>query len=216
MNREFSFYEFVGIIAPGTILTIILTQVFPDVLKTIDIKGLSLGEFGVFVIIAYTVGHLLQSLGNLLEKTWWYFFGGMPTNWIIQDKKKTYLSDEQLKALPRKITTVLKLEAKPSLKEHNPNEWKAVTRQIYAAVKQNDAAARVDVFNGNYGFFRGIATAVAIGLIMLLIKSGITQWELMVFITAFLIMAIARMHRFAKHYAVELFVQFLQIKDGEE
>ncbi len=213
MNREFSFYEFVGVIAPGTILIIILTQVFPDVLKALYIKGLSLGEFGVFVIIAYTVGHLLQSLGNVLEKTWWYFWGGMPTNWIIQYKKKTYLSDEQLKALPQKISTVLNLEAKTTLKEYNSDQWMAITRQIYAAVKQNDAAARVDIFTGNYGFFRGITSAVAVGLIMLLVKYGITQWELLVLISAFLIMAIARMHRFAKHYALELYVQFLQIKD---
>jgi hypothetical protein len=216
MNREFSFYEFVGIIAPGTILIIILTQVFPDVLKVIDIEGLSIGEFGVFVIIAYTVGHLIQSLGNLLEKIWWWFFGGMPTNWIIQDKKSKYLSEEQLKSFPNKIANVLKLEAKTSLREYKPEQWIAITRQIYAAVKQNNAAERVDVFNGNYGFFRGIASAVVVGLVMLLIKSGITQWELLVMITAFLIMAIARMHRFARHYAVELFVQFLQVKDKEE
>jgi len=213
MNREFSFYEFVGIISPGTIIIIVFMQLFPGVLKVIDLEGLSIGEFGVFVIIAYTIGHLLQFLGNVIEKIWWCFFGGMPTNWVIRKDKWDYLSEEQLKVLLNKISSILKLETKTSLTDYKPKEWFAITRQIYAAVKQNDAAERVDIFNVNYGFFRGIVSAIAACLVMIVIKSCFTDWEVLIVVVAFFLMAIVRMHRFAKHYARELYVQFLQIKE---
>jgi heme exporter protein D len=212
MKKEFSFYEFVGIIAPGTVFLVILFQAFPEAIKVFDAKNLSLGAFGIFVIIAYTVGHLIQSIGNIIESLWWRIWGGMPTNWIINDKKCNYLSKEQLEALPLKITTVLSIEAKLSLSDYEPKQWFPITRQIYAAVKQANASERIDIFNGNYGFFRGIAAALAISLIMLIIKFDISNlWILLIIIASF-VMAVARMHLFAKHYARELFVQFLQIK----
>lgn len=43
MKKEFSFYEFVGVIAPGSVLLIILVQLFPDSLKFFDAKNLFLG-----------------------------------------------------------------------------------------------------------------------------------------------------------------------------
>ena len=212
MKKDFSFYEFVGVIAPGTVFLVILFQAFPEAIKVFDAKNLSLGAFGIFVIIAYTVGHLIQSIGNIIESLWWRIWGGMPTNWIINDKKCDYLSKEQLEALPLKITTVLSIEAKLSLSDYEPKQWLPITRQIYAAVKQANASERIDIFNGNYGFFRGIAAALATSLIMLIIKFDISNlWILLIIIASF-VMAVARMHRFAKHYARELFVQFLQIK----
>jgi len=213
MKKDFSFYEFVGVIAPGTVFLVILFQTFPETIKVFDAKNLSIGALGIFVIIAYSVGHLIQSIGNIIENLWWWIWGGMPTNWIINDKKCNYLSKEQLKALPRKITTVLSIEAKPSLSDYEPKQWFPITRQIYAAVKQANASERIDIFNGNYGFFRGIAAALAASLIMLIIKFDISNLWVLLIILAFLVMAVARMHRFAKHYARELFVQFLQIKE---
>ena len=212
MKKEFSFYEFVGVIVPGAVFLIIVAQAFPEIGIGIDTKGLSVGGFGVFAIIAYALGHLLQSVGNIIEKIWWTLFGGMPTNWVIKDTKKLYLSEEQLQTLLQNVADILHLKAKKALRDYSQEDWVAISRQIYAAVRQANATDRVDIFNGNYGFFRGIAASLLIGIVVLIVKSGITHWELLVVVACFLAMAIARMHRFGKHYARELYVQFIQIK----
>jgi hypothetical protein len=216
MKKEFTFYEFVGIISPGIIFLLIVSKIFPEVYDAINLKELSLGGLGIVVIIAYVTGHLIQSIGNLLEKIWWWFFGGMPTNWIIKQDKQTYLSPEQISAFPDKISTILNIQPKNPINNYNPKEWFAVTRQIYAAVDQAKAADRVDTFNGNYGFFRGIASSLRTGILILIIGKGCAQWQFIAIIGFLFILAIARMHRFGKHYARELFVQFLQIKETDE
>lgn len=212
MKKEFSFYEFVGIIAPGMIFLVLVTQSLPEIQKIIKIQDLSLGGFGLSVIIAYVVGHLIQSLGNLIENIWWYFWGGMPTNWVIKRGKCTYLSEEQFSVLLSQVGSVLGLSPKDSLQNYEAKEWFAITRQIYAATKQANATDRVDIFNGNYGFFRGIVSALVFGITLIIIQSGLTKLTLLFILFCFLLMAFARMHRFAIHYARELFVQFIQIK----
>jgi len=213
MKKEFSFYEFVGVIAPGSVLLIILVQLFPDSLKFFDAKNLSLGGLGVFVIISYVIGHLIQSFGNLIENIWWKMFGGWPTIWIIQNGKCKYLSEEQLAVIPGKISNILKLEMKKNLTEYDLKQWGGITRQIYAAVKQAGASERIDIFNGNYGLFRGLASSFALGLAILTTKTGFSNHEFQLLISAFFLMAMARMHRFAKYYARELYVQFIQLRE---
>ena len=213
MKKEFSLYEFVDVIAPGSVLLIILVQLFPNSLKILKIKEISLGGFGIFVIISYVLGHLIQTVGNVIESIWYKIYGGIPSSWIIREGKCDYLNSEQIKLIPEKIKKVLNIETKDSLYDYDCNQWFAITRQIYSAVKQENATERIDIFDANYGFFRGIASSFAIGLVVLTIKTGFAHYDMQLIILAFFIMAIVRMHRFAKHYAQELFVQFLQLKE---
>lgn len=216
MKKEFTFYEFVGIISPGVVLLLILSYIFPDLCGTSNLKDISIGGMGIIVIIAYVLGHLVQSIGNLLEKIWWGIFNGMPTNWVIASDKKSFLSSSQIASFPDKIKQNLKIDSKNPISSYEPDEWFAITKQIYAAVKQANAADRIDTFNGNYGFFRGIAASLFVGLTALIIDRGLSQWQLVVIVMFLLVLAIARMHRFGKHYARELFVQFLQIKESKD
>lgn len=216
MKKEFTFYEFVGVISPGIVFLLIISYIFPDLYNTKSFKELSIGGLGIVVILAYVLGHLIQSIGNLLEKIWWSFFGGMPTNWILKKDKISLLSPEQIDAFPDKISQLLGIDSKNPITAYNSGEWLAVTRQIYAAVKQAKAAERIDTFNGNYGFFRGVASSLFAGLIVLIIDRGCVQWQFIAIITFLFVLAIARMHRFGKHYARELFVQFLQIQESNE
>lgn len=216
MKKEFTFYEFVGVISPGMVFLLIVAYIFPDFCDSSGIRDISIGGLGVVVIIAYVLGHLIQSIGNLVEKIWWWFFGGMPTNWIIKENKKSYLSPEQIIVFPDKISTILKIKPKKSITAYDSDEWFGITRQIYAAVSQAKAANRVDTFNGNYGFFRGIASSLFAGLLVFIVERGWCQWQLITIVAFLFVLAIARMHRFGKHYARELFVQFLQIKEINE
>ena len=80
--RNFSFYEFVGVLVPGVLFLFGLGYFAPDqsALKPLFLPE-NLGSTVVHVILAYAIGHLVQALGNLLENGYWYVQSGMPTDW---------------------------------------------------------------------------------------------------------------------------------------
>ena len=69
--RKLDFYEFTGVIAPGIILVLGVSWLYPEMRLFFWNQNITLGEFGLLLILAYVVGHLVQSLGNLLERFWW-------------------------------------------------------------------------------------------------------------------------------------------------
>jgi predicted RND superfamily exporter protein len=72
----------------------------------------------------------------------------------------------------------------------------------------------VDTFNGNYGLMRGLAAAfVMIFALAIVTSQGIIA--LCVLAVLFLL-GVYRMHRFGRHYATELFTQFLASRAKEE
>jgi hypothetical protein len=83
----------------------------------------------------------------------------------------------------------------------------AVVREIYALVAASGKPSRVDTFNGNYGLMRGLAAAILVITIAAIVASK-GLYVIGGLIVLFLL-AIQRMHRFGKHYATELFAQFL-------
>ncbi len=66
--RPFDFYEFAGVIAPGAVVLYVLWLILPDVAPFLTTRELSIGSLGLFVILAYVAGHLVQAVGNGLEK----------------------------------------------------------------------------------------------------------------------------------------------------
>jgi hypothetical protein len=95
-------------------------------------------------------------------------------------------------------------------------DWYSITRQVYAEVAARSSNSRVDIFNGNYGLTRGIASALLIGLVLLLIVHGFTYWQIILALLVGIGVALYRMHRFGILYARELFVQFLQLHNIEQ
>jgi hypothetical protein len=80
-------------------------------------------------------------------------------------------------------------------------------REVYAAVADAKRAGRVDTFNGNYGLMRGLAAAI---LVLLIAAMAVGKGLLVAGAFAIMfLLALQRMHRFGKHYAMELFIQFL-------
>jgi hypothetical protein len=76
MNKP-TFYEQVGIIIPGSILVFGLVLYYPE-LKLLTTKdSMSVGDLGLFVLIAYAAGHLIAAVANPLESMFWGLLGGM-------------------------------------------------------------------------------------------------------------------------------------------
>jgi hypothetical protein len=96
MNRNFDFYEYAGFIVPGAVIIVAAIWLFPESRALLSKEGVTLGEFGLFVVIAYAAGQLVQAVGNGLEWIWWKPQGGMPSIRVLCGK---YLSTEQHKRL---------------------------------------------------------------------------------------------------------------------
>jgi hypothetical protein len=201
MNRTLDFYEYAGIIVPGAVLIVAVVWLFPESRALLSKEGITLGEFGLFVVIAYAAGQLVQAVGNGLERIWWKPQGGMPSVRVLCGK---YLSAEQYKRLLDALRPGL---GDADLCKLPQSERLAIVREVYAEVAGAGKASRVDAFNGSYGLVRGLAAAfiVIFALAAVTSKGNIPLGVLGVLFG----LAIYRMHRYGKHYATELFVQFL-------
>jgi hypothetical protein len=207
-DKQFDFYEFAGIVMPGAILIAGLSRVVPSVGSVIAVKDISLGALGLFLILSYAAGHLLQSIGNFLEFLWWHF-PGLPTDWVRTDRGHL-LSPAQRSALEQQLPKKLTLKGSFSFTAVTAKQWFAISRQVYAAVAAAKRSNRIDTFNGNYGLNRGLAAAFLVAAVVTLIQSRI-NWPYAVGLVLAASLALLRMHRFGRHYARELFVQFLQL-----
>lgn len=207
-DKNFDFYEFAGIVMPGAILIFGLAQAETLIAQTVPLKDMSLGSLGVFLILSYAAGHLVQTLGGFLETAWWYWYG-MPSDWIRSNKLKL-IHDSQRTAIISQLQTKLGLSVHGELSAMSRKEWYGITRQIYAAVSAQSRASRVDIFNGNYGLNRGLCVSLVFVAIVAFFKVP-TNWSAIGLLGFGAVLAALRMHRFGKHYARELLVQFLQL-----
>src|SRR5271169_5088283 len=107
MNK-LTFYEQVGIVIPGAVFLFGLLFFFPSLKELLAKDGVSIGQLGIYVLLSYAAGHLIAALGNFGENLLWKLMGGMPSNWVVQEKT-TLLSEEQRARLPDKIKARLGL-----------------------------------------------------------------------------------------------------------
>lgn len=211
--KTFDFYEFTGILVPGSITIVAILLLFPQSRTTFFPPDLSVGDLGLFVVLAYAAGHITQAVGNGVEWLLWRIMGGMPTDWI-RTRTHPLLAEEQIQALPVKLASGLNIHIATIDATHlSARAWYSLTRQIYAAVAAQSRNGRVDTFNGNYGLNRGIASALLIGLILLLFVHGFFYWQFVLLLLISTGIALYRTYRFGVRYARELYIQFLQLPD---
>jgi hypothetical protein len=204
MNRTFDFYEYAGFIIPGAVLVIALVWLFPETRALFSKEGVTLGELGLFVIVAYAAGQLVQAIGNYLEWIWWRSWGGMPSVRVFCGK---YLSADQHKRLLDALGPLLR-DADPCRVPQS--ERLAIVREIYSEVATAGKAGRVDIFNGNYGLMRGLAAALVVIFVLAIIASK--GLAVLCMLAVLFLLAAHRMHRYGRHYATELFIQFLSLR----
>lgn len=206
--RQFDLHEFLGYIAPGMLLLFGAWFIWPEAQQKFTADSLSFGEFGLGIVVAYAIGHLIQGLGNLVEKAWWYFWCGMPTDWL-RSKKHELIAPAQSDQVEKHVGTMLS-DNLFKLATTQEKHWYSITRQVCAAILKAESNKKVDIFLAYYGLSRGIA-AVLLFLLVLSLIVHFSAWKIHVVLAALLVLAIYRMHRFGVIYAREVFVQFLQI-----
>lgn len=206
--KNFDFYEFTSILVPGAATLYVVTLLFPDIASSASLEGASVGGLGVFVILAYAAGHLIAALGNVMESVYWWLWRGRPTDWV-RDPRKTFLAEDQSARLASCLAELFGLNEPKALSGWNKESWLGVIVQIRAEVDAGGRSARVNTFNGNYGMFRGLAAGF-LGCLVLAPFSATITLPGYTILSISAVLALLRMHRFGKHYACELFAQFIR------
>ncbi len=200
MKKEFSFYEFVAILVPSAILLYAVQLILEHAYRKQIVDFEKLGETIIFIIICYGVGHIIQSLGNFFENLVWFVYGGMPTKWLTHKNKfNKYLFEQSLN---QRIVEQVKKKFGDDIEDYG--------RLTYNLLFQKDKTKRIDIFNGNYSLFRGLAVSFLIitGLCLYYLT-----WQLSLVALVPSLLATVRMIRFAKYYATETFRTFYNLSD---
>lgn len=209
MIDKFDPYELIAVVAPGSILVFGAVLLYPAVRASFGLEGIDLGGLGLFVILSFVAGHLVQTIGNLFETLIWRLFGGMPTSWVLQPYQ-SLLERSQLKRLRQACAREFGVE----MAQLHHRSWNALTREIYAAVKKHGTTGRIDAFNRTYGFMRGIGSAFLVLAVATFLRDPHAwNWSLAGIATAGL--AFYRMVRFGERYGRELLVEFIRLTPDE-
>lgn len=200
MKKEFSFYEFVGILVPAVILLYGGQLIYEHVQQKQIVDFSKIGETAIFVVVCYGVGHIIQALGNIFESILWFIYGGMPTKWLTTKNRFGNLLFDQ--AQNQKISDKVKQKYGEGLKDYG--------RLVYNFIFQKEKTARVDIFNGNYSLFRGLAISF---LFLSIICGYYFDWKVTLVSTVPFVLSSMRMIRFAKYYATETFRTFFNLTE---
>jgi hypothetical protein len=212
-NGLFSYYDVLGVIAPGSVFLAGFLFLVGDLESARLLERISIGGLGVFAILGYTVGQMVQALGNALENGYWWFWGGMPSDWVRTGRhEKLSLSDDQVEQLREVCTSTLGLSIGGPLQDLSADAWDGITSQMYAAMEAEGRAQRISTFNSNYGFHRGLSVAALVLAVAAFVDGRLWSSASGVGTAG---LTLYRMHRFARHYARELFVQALQLLDEQ-
>jgi hypothetical protein len=208
--KELSFYEQVGIVIPGSLLLFGILFFMPEARPLFLKDGLTIGGFGLFLLIGYGAGHLTAAVGNLIETVAW-LPAGMPSQWPASGRGNL-LGPE----LQRRVIEKLSKRHSITVPSGNINraDWSGYWHIIYRDTNSVGPDTRIDAFNGAYGLNRGLAAAsMLIALICALQqKTAWFVWSGTLVIIALLYLI--RMRRFGVHFAREVFLRFVLLPDA--
>jgi hypothetical protein len=207
-DQTFDQYEYVAVVVPGATLLLGLSIEWPQYLHTASDKTLSLGALGLFLVVSFIIGQALQSVGDIFDFVFWFFFRGIPTDWV-RAGDNWLISNDQRTELQGRVRTLIG-NAQFDIGTVDPEGWRGITRQIYATVSQAGQAARVDAFNRTYGLMRGFAVALIVLAVTFFVVDPALRWLAIsaVVLAAF---AVVRSFLFGRDYGRELFAEFLAL-----
>jgi hypothetical protein len=203
--KNLSFYEQAGIVVPGSVLLFGLLLISPDLSHIFAKDGITVGGLGIFVLLSYAAGHLVAAFGNVLEAILWWPFGGMPSNWVI-DQRRSFLTNEQTALLESRLHSRLGLG---EIKVYGMNRaaWNKTFQQLYRDVL-GTKPGRSETFNGNYGLNRGLASAT-LALAVVVPFFIVKPWLASAALLAVSVVYLYRTYRFGVHFAREVVTHFL-------
>lgn len=211
--KQLNLYDMLAVVAPGAVLVIGLSHLFPALGVLLASKELSLGDLGLVLLSSYVAGNLLSPISHFVQAVWFKSRGGSYTS-RIQKKNSGILHQTEIEALNRKARKYSMLKEDEDIHGISASHWEALTRQIRAFLANRGSVDRVEIFNAHYGLNRGLAAA----LLVIIIAVGLCKWaEGLPAIGGLFVglcLAIYRMNDFGRYYATELMRHFINFTDG--
>ncbi len=204
---KFDPYEFIAVAIPGALPTLTISLLVPEVAAVILANGVDLGSFGIFLIVSFVVGHVVQVVGNLIEQIENLLTFGT-IDLAVRDKRRP-MPSEQWDRFCASLAEA-GISAKAGI---TSDSWPGIRREVYARLLADGRTDRIDMFNRTYGLCRGMVAGTAISAAMTLILGGEDAWQWSAMIVVLLALPLyVRMRRFSKHYFNEIVSQFLSLK----
>lgn len=209
ITHYFNPFEIKSIIIPGGYVLFFLLITHPSLESFI--AAITVGGFALLIFLSYIVGQLINSLSYFPEKLFCYFFGGMPTDWVLgknRQKKRwaKILNETQLLKLDELIQKKLSID----LNSVHSNNDRAVAHQLRLNI-HNDNLQRLVDHNTHYCLHRALSTAsILLAGYFLFIGSWVVSSILFIFVILFSY----RMYKFGIYYARELFLQFINASNS--
>jgi hypothetical protein len=204
---SFDAYEYVGVIVPGALPTLAAALLFPELSSFFHSEGFALGDFGIFLIISFVVGHVVQMVGGLIERVE-DSLGMGKADRALKNKEK-WFGEAQWMAFESFFADLVPGNP-PSIDKSNYDQ---AVRTVYAVVRSDGRADRVDAFNRNFGMCRGLVAGSLLTIALLLATSGFQNIHYAILIFGFLSVPLfVRMRRFSRLFISELVAQAVSVK----
>ena len=210
LPKAYDAYDVIGVITPGVVVALLLAIESAQFRTLLGEDGFSVGDLGLFLVISFVLGHLIQSFGNLIELMVWPI-GGLPTN-RLRFTSQNLVTPSQRDAFAAQVRAMESSDIPPE--SYDRNEWRAVISRAYARVRNAGRSARIDVANRTYGLFRGLAAAFAVSLGWYSVAYR-DKSEVMLLLSFMLVAAVWRMRRVGVHYARALILEFIDLPPDE-
>jgi hypothetical protein len=207
VGKGFDPYEIIGIIVPGTVIALLLAVEVPLFRSLLGGQGMTVGDLGLFVLVAFVFGHLVQAFGNLVEPPIW-LGAGLPTN-LVLSPSQSLLSPAQRTSLQTEVEGMEGTAV--DLATLSRAQWRSITTRAYARVRAAGRSHRIDIANRTYGLCRGLVAALSLALAWC-VYSHRDQSALIAGLALMIGAAIWRMRRAGLHYARALFLEFIDLR----
>lgn len=198
MKKDLSYYEFVALVIPSVVLLFSINYILTLRGSGTLFDFSKIGESIIFLCFSYALGHIVQGVGNYLERIIWKYYGGMPTKWLLKANRF------QKRLLDSNITDKVKVKINADYAEINEDMDYGLL--IYNKLFQKKLTERIDVFNGNYSLLRGLSVTF-ITLSVYLFTSY--DYKLGLICLGCFFISLNRMIRFGEYYAKEIYRAYI-------
>lgn len=199
-------YEFIAVIIPGALPTFAASLLVPEIANVLSTEGVELGEFGIFLIVSFVVGHVVQWIGNLIENAEDHLGVGKRD---LPFAKKRPIPEDQWARFEKCVSQVTG-EADRKVGRDN---YSTVIREVYSHLQAAQKTQRIDVFNPTYGLCRGmVAGALLTTFLILLLGTSDTYHYAGLVFAVLAVPLYVRMRRFSRLYMTEIVSQFLALR----
>jgi hypothetical protein len=218
MAGKIDYYDVIAHVIPGTIGCLFI-------FLTLDLLGIvfprpeagSLGLAGLGFAVAYTLGHLLQSVASSLEPIYYACWGGLPSAKLLE-RESRHFSNEQLQSLIEELILFFEVKEKCPQDRRGILHFHQRLFERSMSLCNKNKLGRVEAFVAIYGFHRVLLTTFLLGFVtyatiwamqirgwLYLAAAKIPLLKSMVFLTGLgFAIEIFRARKRAYHYAREV------------